>query len=106
MGSIFNMPLCLGVEERDVVDFAAQKGLEIVCADPAGGVDVWEVDLSGSPVLVLGSEREGIPVDLLEASRTKIRIPQEPGMDSVNVGAAGSTILYEALRQRRKTVYS
>ena len=104
MGSIFNIPLFLGVEEQDVLDFAGRNSLEIVCADPASGIAVWDVDLSGGPVIILGSEREGIPVDLLEASSAKVRIPQEPGSESVNVGAAGSAILYEALRQRRRNV--
>jgi TrmH family RNA methyltransferase len=43
--------------------------------------------------LVLGSEREGLPDDVLAACERRITIPLRPGAESLNVAAAAAIAL-------------
>jgi len=101
MGAIFQLPVYLGVEPRDLISRAKAVALDIVCADPHQGEELWSVDLRGEFVLVLGAEREGVPEPLLEAAARTLFIPQAERTESLNVAMAGTVVLYEALRQRR-----
>ena len=52
-----------------------------------------------SPVmLVMGSEGRGLSDDLLEASKTLVRIPMPGGAESLNVATATALMLYEAVK--------
>ena len=101
MGAAFNIPLYLDVAAGELAAWAVGLGLKLVAAEAHQGMAPWEADLSGGFVLVLGSERGGVPGRLKAAAQEIVRIPQSADAESVNVAAAGSILLYEALRQRK-----
>lgn len=101
MGAIFQIPVYLGLDPVDLISRARAADRDIVCADPNSGEALWDAELAGDFVLVMGSEREGVPAMLLEAARVAVRIPQADATESINVAMAGTVILYEASRQRR-----
>ena len=49
--------------------------------------------------LVLGSERDGLPDDVVAKCDARVTIPLEPGAESLNVAAAGAIALYETRRR-------
>ncbi len=100
MGAIFQIPLYLTVNPEAVVAWADNSDAGVVCADAHAGEPVWKAPLEAGFVLVLGSEREGIPHRLQQAATSTVRIPQVGETESINVAMAGTAILYEALRQR------
>ncbi|MBE0429727.1 MAG: RNA methyltransferase [Thermoleophilia bacterium] len=100
MGAVFQLPLYLTVNPEALASWAERAGIGIVCADAHAGEPVWRASLEGSFVLVMGSEREGIPRRLIDAAASTVRIPQSAAAESLNVAMAGTAILYEALRQR------
>ena len=100
MGAIFQLPVYLGLEPVDLISRARAAGLPVICADPHEGVDLCDADLADDFILVLGSEREGVPVELVDAADSMVRIPQEAAIESINVAMAGTIVLYEARRQR------
>lgn len=100
MGAIFQVPVYVGLEPADLISRAKAAAIDIVCADPHEGLELWHSDLARDFALVLGSEREGVPEELLRAATTTIRIPQKATIESLNVAMAGTVVLYEALRQR------
>jgi RNA methyltransferase, TrmH family len=53
--------------------------------------------VSGS--FVLGSERDGLPDDVVARCDARVTIPLEPGAESLNVAAAGAIALYETRRR-------
>jgi TrmH family RNA methyltransferase len=53
--------------------------------------------VSGS--FVLGSERDGLPDDVVTRCDARVTIPLEPGAESLNVAAAGAIALYQARRR-------
>ena len=53
---------------------------------------------------MIGGEAEGIRRLVLEGCDQVVRIPMEGSVASLNAAAAGTVVLYEALRQRRRNV--
>jgi RNA methyltransferase, TrmH family len=65
-----------------------------------GGRPLRELDLTGGPIVfVLGSEREGLPEDVLARCDDVATIPISGSADSLNVAAAGAIALYEWSRR-------
>ena len=66
----------------------------------SGGVSFWEASFQINDVLVFGSERTGLPDDLLGGHRSEVlAIPMMPERRSLNLSNAVAVALYEALRQ-------
>jgi TrmH family RNA methyltransferase len=64
------------------------------------GAPLWDLDLTGPVMLLVGAERLGLPEELVESADHVARIPQADGADSLNAAAAATVALYEAVRQR------
>lgn len=70
-------------------------------ADASAESAPWSVDLSGPTVLVLGGEGKGIRPRVASTCDGLIALPRHGKIDSLNVSAAASALLFEAVRQRR-----
>ncbi|HWX08435.1 MAG TPA: RNA methyltransferase, partial [Gaiellaceae bacterium] len=90
MGALFRVPLS---------GFDAPEGRRIALV-PRGGTPLPQLDLSGEIVFVLGAERDGLPVDVLERCDERASIPQHGDAESLNVAMAGTVALYELARRR------
>jgi len=66
-----------------------------------GGTPLGQVDLAPPLSFVLGSERDGLPAEILAGGET-VTIPLPGDAESLNVAAAGAIALYE-LDSRRTT---
>jgi TrmH family RNA methyltransferase len=65
-----------------------------------GGAPLEEVPLAAPLTFLLGSERDGVPSELVEGgTRATISLPGDA--ESLNVAAAGAIALYELARRRR-----
>ena len=83
------------------------RGLRIVVAQGgAGSTPLDEVDWAPPSILVLGNEGAGVSADLVDCADLVVAIPISPRVESLNVGVAGSIILFEAARQRRRAAVS
>jgi 23S rRNA (guanosine2251-2'-O)-methyltransferase len=89
---------------RQAIDALKEKGIWVVGADESGDLLYDEVDYRGPTAIVIGGEAEGIRRLVLEGCDQVVRIPMEGSVASLNAAAAGTVILYEALRQRRRNV--
>jgi 23S rRNA (guanosine2251-2'-O)-methyltransferase len=76
-------------------------GCWVVGAVTTSGVPPWEVDWRGPTVLVLGGEERGLRPLVARSCDGLTHIPHAGRIGSLNVGAAGAALLYEACRQRR-----
>jgi 23S rRNA (guanosine2251-2'-O)-methyltransferase len=88
---------------RNLADWlgeAKQAGFWIWGADAGAKQSPWDVDLSGPTVLVLGGEGKGLRPRVASACDGLIALPQRGKVDSLNVSAAATALLFEAVRQR------
>jgi TrmH family RNA methyltransferase len=74
-------------------------GAQVLVADAGARRRYWEVDWTRPSVLVLSSEAHGASPEARELAIGTVGIPIAH-VESLNVGVAGSVILFEALRQR------
>jgi tRNA G18 (ribose-2'-O)-methylase SpoU len=61
-------------------------------------------DFTKDCCVVFGNEGLGISKEVLESCDEAVAIPMPEKVDSLNVGAAAAVFLYEANRQREKTL--
>lgn len=66
-----------------------------------GGTEVYSADLTGSRVIVIGSEGKGLSRLLKETCDEIVSLPMKGQVNSLNASVAGSILLYEVVRQRR-----
>lgn len=88
---------------RNLADWLAEAkaaGFWIWGADAGAGAKPWEVDLSGSTVIVMGGEGKGIRPRVAAACDGLVALPGSGRVDSLNVSAAAAALLFEAVRQR------
>ena len=90
MGSTFRVPL---------LDFELRNAVALV-AD--GGEPLDELDLDRYATFVLGSERDGLPEDVIASCDVCATIPVQ-SVDSLNVAMAGTVALYAHSRHRAGT---
>jgi 23S rRNA (guanosine2251-2'-O)-methyltransferase len=84
----------------DWLDEAKAAGFWIWGADAEAAQAPWDVDLSGSTVLVLGGEGKGIRPRVAAACDGLVALPRAGRIESLNVAAAATALLFEAARQR------
>jgi TrmH family RNA methyltransferase len=92
MGAVFRVPIEAGAE-------VPEEGRRIALV-PGGDTPIWAADLTGPAVLVVGAERYGLPLDIVERCDATVSIPQAVEADSLNAAQAATAALYEAARQR------
>jgi len=77
-------------------------GYWIAGIDAAADKPLWQLDLTGPTVLVLGSEGSGLHRLVRDKCDFLASIPMRGKVSSFNVSVAAGIALYEVLRQRQK----
>jgi 23S rRNA (guanosine2251-2'-O)-methyltransferase len=72
-------------------------GLDAHAAEPYDAVDA-----RGPTAVVVGGEEQGLRRLVRESCDFLVALPMEPVLDSLNAAVAGSLVLYEYYRQRRR----
>lgn len=85
---------------RQAIDAIKEKGIWVVGTDDTGEMEWDEVDYRGPTAIVIGGEAEGIRRLVLEGCDQVVRVPMQGQVSSLNAAAAGTVVLFEALRQR------
>jgi tRNA G18 (ribose-2'-O)-methylase SpoU len=94
VGSVLSVPFSRDLRAEVMLASLADAGFEIWGLSPRGVVPVSDVPAARRIALVLGTEGEGLPQNILSSFRTA-RIPQRPGLDSLNVATASGVALYQ-----------
>jgi tRNA G18 (ribose-2'-O)-methylase SpoU len=94
VGSVLAVPFARRLPAQAMLHGLADAGFEIWGLSPRGEVPVSAIPAARRIALVLGTEGEGLPQGILASFRTA-RIPQRPGLDSLNVATASGIALYE-----------
>jgi 23S rRNA (guanosine2251-2'-O)-methyltransferase len=100
-GAVEHMSVARVRNLADWLGEARDAGFWIWGADAAASQAPWEVDLTSSTVLVLGGESRGIRPRVAAACDGLLALPSHGSVESLNVSAAASALVFEAIRQRQ-----
>ena len=80
-------------------DLKAQ-GLWVYGTAAEGTTALYDADLKGPAVIIIGSEGDGMGRLVREQCDFLVSIPMRGKVNSLNASAAAAIVLYEAVRQR------
>lgn len=98
MGGFFSQ-IFVRTDARALGSWLVHHGIPAVGAAPDAGPEILATPMPRRPLLVLGEERKGLSTAQEGLCCQKVRIPMEAGADSLNLGVAGSLMLYEVYRR-------
>ncbi len=100
MGALFNQRL-VKTSGPQFLDWKRSTGCFMVGTSDAAGQDYHAMRYPDPLVVLMGSERQGLSQDLLQACDAVVSIPMLGKSDSLNLAVATAVVLYEVLNQRR-----
>lgn len=102
-GAVEHVPVARVGNLVQTIKKLKQEGLWVAAAD-MDGKDYYDTDLTGSLLLIIGSEGQGVGRLVKEQCDFVVSIPMVGKINSLNASVAGSILMYEAMKQRRKAL--
>jgi 23S rRNA (guanosine2251-2'-O)-methyltransferase len=99
-GALNYIPVCRVKSIINTVKYIKDCGIEVMSATEKADMYYFNADMKKPVAIIMGSEDIGINPDLLRLSDLLVKIPMKGQISSLNVSAATSAILFEAVRQR------
>ena len=99
VGSVLSVPYSREGSILTCLEALQVAGFDVWGLSPRGECEIGHVPLSRRMALVLGTEGEGLPGQVLSRFRNA-RIAQHPGLDSLNVATASGIALYSIASRR------
>lgn len=98
-GAIAHIPVAQVANIASFIERAKDDGFWAIAATEHADGLLWEADLTGRIVLVMGSEHDGVSRLVQETCDIRAALPQEGAVSSLNVAQASTAFMYEWLRQ-------
>ncbi len=96
MGAHFGLSIHEGADLKGLIESAA---IPVLATTLQATQTIYETDLSKPAAWIIGNEGQGVSDDLLTSSVQQVIIPQNHGVESLNVAAATAVCLFEQRRQ-------
>lgn len=93
VGSVLKLPYAREGSIEAMLSALTTGEFHIWGLSPAGATDIRDIRPATRLALLTGTEGEGLPQPILQAIHTA-RIPQAPGLDSLNAGTATGIALF------------
>ncbi len=100
-GALYHIPVCRTQNPEEAVQFLRSSGLKVVAATGKADNLYYSVDFTIPVALVMGAEDTGVSPEIEALSETRVKIPMQGAIGSLNVSSAASVLLFEILRQRQ-----
>ncbi len=100
-GALASMPVCRESTLLEALAFCKACGLSVTVMDEKGKNSVFDSDLKGPMVVVMGAEDKGVSSAVRKMADRICSIPMVGSIASLNVSVATGVVLFEALRQRQ-----
>ncbi|MEM7554260.1 MAG: RNA methyltransferase [Cyanobacteria bacterium P01_A01_bin.84] len=98
MGSIYNQKF-IRTGYSKLHKWLQSHNSTVIGASPDGAIDFHRFDYPSQTLIFLGEERQGLTQQQRDLCQHLVRIPIAPTVDSLNLGIAGSLIVYEVYRK-------
>jgi TrmH family RNA methyltransferase len=94
MGTVFNVVIRESSAEN-LIQWANAHQMTIVATSAKGSVDYRAISYPKPALLLMGSEREGLPTHILQQADQSVAIPMRGTASSLNLAVATGILLYE-----------
>lgn len=105
VGSLFHLPVAVGVPVEQAVQGLRDAGVRILAADGAGDHDLDdELDagtMGGPTAWIFGNEAWGLPAETRALADAVVRVPIHGKAESLNLATAAAVCLYASARAQR-----
>ncbi|MFE9031046.1 TrmH family RNA methyltransferase [Streptomyces iakyrus] len=105
VGSLFHLPVAVGVPVEQAVEALRGAGVRVLAADGAGDRDLdEELDkgtMGGPTAWVFGNEAWGLPEETRALADAVVRVPIHGKAESLNLATAAAVCLYASARAQR-----
>ncbi|MFJ9212277.1 TrmH family RNA methyltransferase [Streptomyces sp. NPDC102264] len=105
VGSLFHLPVAVGVPVEQAVRGLRDAGVRILAADGAGENDLDdELDagtMGGPTAWIFGNEAWGLPAETRALADAVVRVPIHGKAESLNLATAAAVCLYASARAQR-----
>lgn len=98
-GTLFSVPV-VEADSDEALLFLRARHFQILAATPHTDKLHSDVDLTGNVAIAVGAEQYGLTSKWMDSADLRVRIPMLGIADSLNVSAATTILLFEAVRQR------
>jgi TrmH family RNA methyltransferase len=103
MGSIFSQRI-VKTDKLVFTGWASNNKQRIIGTSDGVKLDYKDVIYSSDSVLLMGSERQGIPADIEAVCKAVVSIPMAGNCDSLNLAVAASVMMYERFNQQKRKI--
>ncbi|HEY5836459.1 TrmH family RNA methyltransferase [Streptomyces sp.] len=104
-GSLFHLPVAVGVPVAEAVTGLRAAGVRVLAADGAGERDLdAELDedtMAGPTAWIFGNEAWGLPEETRALADEVVRVPIHGRAESLNLATAAAVCLYASARAQR-----
>jgi TrmH family RNA methyltransferase len=104
-GSLFHLPVAVGVTVGEAVAGLREAGVRLLAADGAGERDLdAELDegtMGGPTAWIFGNEAWGLPAQTRALADEVVRVPIHGRAESLNLATAAAVCLYASARAQR-----
>jgi TrmH family RNA methyltransferase len=95
MGTLFTLPIVQVDHIRDVLEWANHNKIQTIATSAKAQQSIRETAVRRPALLLLGSEGEGLPPDILAAANLRVTIPMTGTTTSLNLAIAAGILMYE-----------
>ncbi len=105
MGGAFRLPVWERLDSASALEELRTAGMPLYAAAlREDALAAGRVRFPSELVLAIGNEGHGLSAPVLAAARKVLRIPMEPGAESLNAAAAAAVLMWEVYRERMEHV--
>ncbi|MEY9213951.1 RNA methyltransferase [Thermobifida halotolerans] len=98
MGSLFAVDVASAPDADTFFAWAEANGVQVAATSGYADSDHWHAAYRTPLAVLLGSEGDGLPDDLLDRADLRVRIPMVGTAESLNLAVAAAVMLYETRR--------
>jgi len=100
-GALFHLKIFLVKHLEKCFEIFDENHISSFALLPGAQRSMYELRLTESLAIVIGSEGQGVRKNIAQLCSDKITIPQFGNIDSLNASVAGAVVMYEVVRQRK-----
>lgn len=100
MASVFNIPVIYAEDSVVMLRRLKEIGISIAVGELTAELSYNKVNMKKGLAITVGNEANGVSSSVIAEADIRLKIPMPGRAESLNVAAAASIMMYEAVRQR------